>query len=120
MGKRVHDDGTRFDLCFADDADFFQALREKLVLEKQIGLEYINFHLRLPPRYLNSGGECVHAERPCRSWMPHITASHELCVMCENAGTAMTRRITASWLDGSSGSRRCVLSSASIAISKRT
>jgi hypothetical protein len=59
MGKRVHDDGTRFDLCLSDDPDFFQALREKLLLEKQIGLEYIDFHLRLPPRYLNSGGECV-------------------------------------------------------------
>lgn len=57
MGKRVHEDGSRFDLCLSDDADFFPALREKLLLEKQIGLEYIDFHLRLPPRYLNSGGE---------------------------------------------------------------
>lgn len=74
MGKRVHDDETRFDLCLSDDADFFSALREKLLLEKQIGLEYINFHLRLPPRYLNSGGECVitglsltmHCDLSCR------------------------------------------------------
>ena len=37
------------------DCSWFQ--REKLLLEKQIGLEYIDFHIRLPPRYLNSGGE---------------------------------------------------------------
>ena len=26
MGKRVHDDGTRFDLCLSDDSDFYPAL----------------------------------------------------------------------------------------------
>lgn len=82
MGKRVHDDGTRFDLCLSDDTDFFQALRDKLLLEKQIGLEYINFHLRLPPRYLNSGGECVFTANPLIT-----TAHHSICVT-----TLMSRR----------------------------
>ena len=39
------------------ESDFYPALREKLLYEKEIGLEYINFHIRLPPKYLNSGGE---------------------------------------------------------------
>ena len=89
MGKRTHDDGTRFvrppllpppnpfphptcakpvanpaglkNFCGQDldltESDFYPALREKLLYEKEIGLEYINFHIRLPPKYLNSGGE---------------------------------------------------------------
>ena len=113
MGKRVHDDGTRFDLCLADDADFFQALREKLLLERQIGLEYINFHLRLPPRYLNSGGECVQL---CKASLS-VTHNRDIS-RCESAGTAMTQRITGWWLDGLSVSRHYVLSSVSIATSK--
>ena len=56
MGMRTHEDGTRFDLDLNDN-DFFGALREKLQHEVEIGLEYIDFHIRLPPRYLNSGGE---------------------------------------------------------------
>lgn len=40
-----------------NDDDFYPALRAKLTLEKEIGLQYINFHIRLPPHHLHAGGE---------------------------------------------------------------
>ena len=46
----------RFDLDL-NDADFYEALREKVRLDKSAGLQYMNFHIRLPLRYLHTGGE---------------------------------------------------------------
>jgi len=56
MGKRVHADGLRFDLDF-NDSDFWPAMREKISRDRDMGHEYINFHIRLPPHYMHTGGE---------------------------------------------------------------
>ena len=41
----------------APESDFFEALRAKILLDKTAGLQYINFHIRLPLKYLHTGGE---------------------------------------------------------------
>lgn len=39
-----------------NDPGFWQTLRERIVLDKQVGAEYVTFQINLPPQYLNTGG----------------------------------------------------------------
>jgi hypothetical protein len=39
-----------------NDPDFFSALRERLILDRSVGAEYVTFQINLPPQYLNTGG----------------------------------------------------------------
>lgn len=39
-----------------EQPDFFQAVRRKLELEKEMGSEYVTFQLCLPQRHMNTGG----------------------------------------------------------------
>eukprot|EP00937_MAST-01D_sp_MAST-1D-sp2_P005466 g5466.t1 len=64
MRKRVHADGSAFDLDVSSEGEgegesggFYGALRQKLLREREIGLEYVDVHLRLPRRYVGTGGE---------------------------------------------------------------
>lgn len=56
VGRRMHEDGTRYDLDF-QDPDFWQEMGRRMDNDKAIGSEYITFQISLPAQYLNTGGE---------------------------------------------------------------
>lgn len=82
MGKRVHaytaSGGPRFDLD-VNDPDFDAAFREKVRRDGDMGNGYINVHLRLPPRYLFTGGEYRDDEQFCRTAATRLERIVRIC-----------------------------------------
>eukprot|EP01052_Picozoa_sp_SAG31_P011587 SAG31_NODE_658_length_13104_cov_4.409919_18_plen_98_part_00 len=39
-----------------NDNQFWSTLRERMLLDKAVGCEYVTFQINLPPQYLNTGG----------------------------------------------------------------
>lgn len=54
--RRMHNDGTRYDLDLKD-SDFWEEMGRRMDFDKAIGSEYITFQISLPPQYMNTGGE---------------------------------------------------------------
>eukprot|EP01052_Picozoa_sp_SAG31_P041571 SAG31_NODE_6339_length_2057_cov_3.064351_1_plen_506_part_00 len=59
--RRMHSDGLRYDLDFAD-GDFWPEMRRRLEMQRLIGSEYVTFQISLPRELQNTGGEYRHDE----------------------------------------------------------